>query len=381
MANKKLSEAKNAKNDEFYTQYEDIQREINAYLEYNPDVFREKTVLLPCDDPEWSNFTRFFAQNFENFGLKKLISTSYAIESKSIKEGYQLTIFEMESPQFDEDKTKTHGKIFTLTRDSNKSGAIDIDDLEWTYLEGDGDFRSDEVKSLRDEADIIITNPPFSLFREFLAWIEEANKDFLIIGNQNAITYKEVFPLIRDGRMWLGKGFNGGNAYFRPVGVKASEYANGVYDDTTGLVKFRNCCWFTNMEHMRRHEALSLMTMADNIKYSKHKEIRNIGYSRYDNYEAIEVPYTDAIPSDYSGVMGVPISFLEKYNPDQFEIIELSRYLRDGQGMSKEFVETYYAQGNTGQISEGHPDLCYYDKDGKAIVPYMRILIRKRVQE
>ena len=135
MANKKLSEAKNAKNDEFYTQYEDIQREVNAYLEYNPDVFRGKTILLPCDDPEWSNFTRFFAQNFENFGLKKIISTSYAIESRNIKEGYQLSIFEMESPQFDEDKTKTHGKIFTLTRDSNKSGVIDIDDLEWHYLE------------------------------------------------------------------------------------------------------------------------------------------------------------------------------------------------------------------------------------------------------
>ena len=181
MANAKLSEAKNAKNDEFYTQYEDIQREVNAYLEYNPDVFRGKTVLLPCDDPEWSNFTRFFAQNFENFGLKKLISTSFAHESKNFKGAYQLSLFEEEAPQFDEDKTKTHGKIFTLTRDSNKSGVIDIDDLEWQYLEGDGDFRSDEVKALRDEADIIITNPPFSLFREFVAWIVEADKDFIII--------------------------------------------------------------------------------------------------------------------------------------------------------------------------------------------------------
>ena len=214
MANKKLSEAKNTKNDEFYTQYEDIQREVNAYLEYNPDVFRGKTILLPCDDPEWSNFTRFFAQNFENFGLKKIISTSYAIESRNIKEGYQLSIFEMESPQFDEDKTKTHGKIFTLTRDSNKSGVIDIDDLEWHYLEGDGDFRSDEVKVLRDEADIIITNPPFSLFREFLSWIIETDKKFIIIGNQHAITYKEVFPLIMQNKVWLGRGFKGGAAHF-----------------------------------------------------------------------------------------------------------------------------------------------------------------------
>ena len=304
MANKKLTEAKNTKNDEFYTQYEDIQREINAYLEYNPDVFKGKTVLLPCDDPEWSNFTRFFAQNFENFGLKKLISTSFAFESKNFKEGYQLSIFEMESPQYDEDKTKTHGKIFTLTRDSNKSGVIDIDDLEWTYLEGDGDFRSDEVKALRDEADIIITNPPFSLFREFLAWIMEADKEFVIIGNMNAITYKEVFPLLMNNKVWLGNGFNAGNAYFRPASANTSEYANGVYDDKTGLVKFRNCCWFTNLDHGRRHQPLSLMTMDDNIKFSKHKEIKNSAYNRYDNYDAIEVPFTDGIPSDYNGIMG-----------------------------------------------------------------------------
>lgn len=380
MANDKLANAKKTKNDEFYTQYEDIQNEINAYIEYDPDVFRGKTVLLPCDDPEWSNFTRFFAQNFENFGLKKLISTSYAVESRSeqAQEYYQLSLFETESPQFDIDKTRTHGKIFVLTRDNNNSGNIDIDDLEWSYLEGNGDFRSDEVKVLRDEADIIVTNPPFSLFREFLAWITEANKDFLIIGNQNAITYKEVFPLIKEGRMWLGKGFSGGNAYFKPLGLRTTEYAAGVYNDDTGLVKFRNCCWFTNMDHKRRHEPLSLMTKADNIKYSKHKEVRNIGYYQYDNYDAIEVPFTDSIPKDHEGIMGVPISFLEKYNPEQFEIIDLSRYLKESRGMSQKFVDTYYAQGNTGQISAGHPDLCYYNKDGKAIVPYMRILIKVR---
>lgn len=377
MAHSNLKDAKSTKNDEFYTQYEDIQREINAYLEYNPDVFKGKTVLLPCDDPEWSNFTKFFAQNFENFGLKKLISTSYATESKKIK-FQQLTFFEENSPQFDETKTNTHGKIFTLTRDSNKSGNIDIDDLEWHYLDGDGDFRSEEVIQLRNEADIIVTNPPFSLFREFLAWIIEADKKFIIIGNMNAITYKEVFPLIRDNKIWLGNGFSGGNAYFRPIGENFANYANGVYDDKTGLVKFRNCCWFTNFEHGRRHQPLSLMTADDNIKFSKHKEIRNMGYCEYDNYNAIEVPYTDAIPSDYDGIMGVPISFLDKYCPEQFEIIELSRYLQDGQGMSQQFVDDYYAQGNTGQISAGHPDLCYYDKNGKAVVPYMRILIKPK---
>ena len=377
MAHSNLKDAKSTKNDEFYTQYEDIQREINAYLEYNPDVFKGKTVLLPCDDPEWSNFTKFFAQNFENFGLKKLICTSYATESKKIK-FQQLSFFEENSPQFDETKTNTHGKIFTLTRDSNKSGNIDIDDLEWHYLDGDGDFRSEEVIQLRNEADIIVTNPPFSLFREFLAWIIEADKKFIIIGNMNAITYKEVFPLIRDNKIWLGNGFSGGNAYFRPIGENFANYANGVYDDKTGLVKFRNCCWFTNFEHGRRHQPLSLMTADDNIKFSKHKEIRNMGYCEYDNYNAIEVPYTDAIPSDYDGIMGVPISFLDKYCPEQFEIIELSRYLQDGQGMSQQFVDDYYAQGNTGQISAGHPDLCYYDKNGKAVVPYMRILIKPK---
>ncbi|MBR3777003.1 MAG: hypothetical protein IKL02_05350, partial [Kiritimatiellae bacterium] len=175
MANKNLSQAKNAKNDEFYTQYADIQAEVNAYLDYNPDTFRDKTVLLPCDDPEWSNFTRFFAQNFQRFGLKKLISTSYAADSKNFKTVYQPTLFEEESPQFDKKKTKVRGKIFVLDHDANKNGKIDIEDLEWKYLEGDGDFRSEEVKRLRDEADIIVTNPPFSLFREFLAWILESD--------------------------------------------------------------------------------------------------------------------------------------------------------------------------------------------------------------
>lgn len=381
MAKENLIRAKAVKNDEFYTQYGDIQQEINAYLEFDPDVFRDKTVLLPCDDPEWSNFTRFFAQNFENFGLQKLVSTSYAADSKPADIPYQFTLFESGSPQFDESKTRSHGKIFTLTRDKNSSGKIDIEDLEWDYLEGDGDFRSDEIKRLRNEADIIITNPPFSLFREFLAWIIDGNKKFLIIGSQNVITYKEVFPLIKQNKMWLGVPFAGGNAYFKIPFSSAREWANGVFDETSGLVKFRNCCWFTNLDHGRRHRPLSLMTMADNIKFSRHKEIKGIGYQKYDNYDAIEIPFADAIPSDYDGVMGVPISFLDKYCPEQFEIIALSRYLTDGQGMSREFVETYYKQGNRGQIHEGHPDLCYYDPAGNAKVPYMRVLIRKRVAE
>ena len=203
MANKNLGEAKLAKNDEFYTQYTDIQKEINAYMEFNPDVFRGKTILLPCDDPEWSNFTKFFAQNFENFGLKKLISTSFAQQSKNFQTDWQPTLFETENPMFDVEKTAVCGKIFTLTHDTNKNGKVDIEDLEWEYLTGTGDFRSPEVTALRDEADIIITNPPFSLFREFVAWIIEAEKQFIIIGNMNAITYKEIFPHIKDNKMWL----------------------------------------------------------------------------------------------------------------------------------------------------------------------------------
>jgi len=287
--------------------------------------FGYKTILLPCDDPEWSNFTKFFAQNFERFGLKKLISTSFAHNSKNYNGNYQPSLFETEDPQYDEQKTVQNGKIFTLTRDKNKNGKIDVNDLEWHYLEGNGDFGSEEIKNLRDEADIIITNPPFSLFRNFLSWITEANKQFLIIGNMNAITYKEVFPLIKENKMWLGATSSGKDMVFAvPVGSEIDEKDKqkaarlGYVGDFTRL---GNSTWFTNLDHGRRHQPLPLMTMADNIKFSKHKEIKGLGYQKYDNYEAIEVPFTDAIPSDYEGVMGVPISFLDKYSPEQFEII------------------------------------------------------------
>ena len=193
MANNTLSNAKDAKRDEFYTQFSDIQREINAYIDFDKDVFRGKTILLPCDDPEWSNFTKFFAQNFETFGIKKLISTSYAHNSKKVEFDYQPTLFETIDPRFEISKSKSKGKIFTLTADENKDGKINIDDLKFDYLNGDGDFRSEEVKVLRDEADIIITNPPFSLFREFVAWLVESNKKFLILGNPNLLKCQHFF--------------------------------------------------------------------------------------------------------------------------------------------------------------------------------------------
>ena len=304
MANANLRAAWWAKNDEFYTQYQDIQKEMNAYLDYNKDVFRGKTILLPCDDPEWSNFTKFFVYNFKTFGLKKLISTSYAFDSKGI-----------EKPE----PADIHGKVFILTEDENNDNRIDINDLNWHYLEGDGDFRSDEVKKLRDEADIIITNPPFSLFREFLSWIVEAGKQFSIIGNINAITYREVFPLIKNNKIWCGRTEQCG-LWFYTINE----------DDVDAVVDGRNMkkvpvMWFTNIDYEKRNQPLSLLTMAQNLKFSRHKKLRGKeSYDHYDNYDAIEVPYTDAIPSDYDGVMGVPISFLYKYCPEQFEILGCS---------------------------------------------------------
>ena len=325
--NANLGAAKNAKNDEFYTQYADIQKEVNAYIEYNPDVFRGKTILLPCDDPEWSNFTKFFAQNFEFFGLKKLISTSYAIESKKYKTDWQPTLFETENPLYNVDKSRIKGKIFTLDHDTNNSGRIDIDDLQWNYLEGDGDFRSAEVTALRDEADIIITNPPFSLFREFLAWIMEGRKQFLIIGNINAITYKEVFSKIKNNQIWLGNGMGRWiSGFIVPDFYELYGTEARIEKDGTRIIATNNCLWITNIDHGKRHEPLLLMNMKDNIRFSRHKDIQGVGYPTYDNYDAIDVPHTDSIPIDYNGVLGAPITFLDKYCPDQYEIIGCSAY-------------------------------------------------------
>lgn len=320
MPNDNLARARRERNNEFYTQYADIEREMNAYLEFNPGAFRNMAVLLPCDDPEWSNFTKYFAQNFERLGLRKLVSTSYAPTAAAYS--LQPTLFERGSEKFDATKTLSSGKIFTLERDANGDKKIDVNDLEWAYLNGDGDFRSDEVCALRDDSDIVITNPPFSLFSDFLFWIVNAGKKFVIVGNISAVTHPEIFPLISANKMWLGNGFQGGNAYFRPLSER--EYASGVYDSETNLVKFRNVVWYTNLDHGRRHEPLILMSQEDNERFSSDRSVRELGYRMYDNYKALEVPRTDAIPSDYHGVMGVPISFLNKYNPEQFEILGIS---------------------------------------------------------
>lgn len=380
MPNSNLTEAKRTKNDEFYTQYHDIEKEISAYLEYNPDVFRGKTVLLPCDDPEWSNFTKYFAQNFERFGLKKLISTSYAEDSKTYKGYNQPTLFEINNPQFDKIKATRNGKIFTLFHDTTSDHKVNLDDLEWHYLEADGDFRSAEIKKLRDESDIIITNPPFSMFREFLAWIVDARKQFVIIGNMNAITYKEVFPLIKENRLWLGATGNGTDMVFAvPPGTEVAESDRqkaarlGYIGDYTRL---GNSCWFTNLDHGRRHQPLPLMTMTDNLRFSRHKEIKGKKtYDRYDNYDAIEVPFTDAIPSDYDGAMGVPISFLDKYCPDQFEIMGITDRDNNSGLKTREYTEEDVP--NFGDLNRRG-----VIKIGTEYIPtYARLLIRRRREE
>lgn len=365
-----LHSAKNKKSDEFYTQYSDIEAEMNAYIEYNPNVFKDKTILLPCDDPEWSNFTRYFATNFERFGLKKLISTSYA-KSSSNK---QISIFELESPIFDEEKHNTHGKLFTLTRDTNGSGRVDIDDVEFNgYLEGDGDFRSKEVTELRNESDIIITNPPFSLFRDFLAWILEGNKQFIIIGNQNAITYKEVFPLLKENKAWLGYSIHSGDRKFNvPDDYPLEASTCGVDEDGKKFIRVKGVRWFSNIDHAGRHEPLILDTMAHNLKFNQklkkklETDFGELAYPTYDNYRAIEVPMTECIPSDYNDIMGVPITFLDKYCPEQFDIV---------------------GRADANIANEEHP--CYIpgfkDKGGAPLIKgsfvYKRILIRRKEQK
>lgn len=396
MANENLRTAQAGKNDEFYTQYHDIEVEMNAYLEYNPDVFRGKTILLPCDDPEWSNFTKYFAAKFDALGLKKLISTSYAPESKKMFLGGVFSEYEQSSPQFNADKSKTNGKIFILDSDITGDGHINIDDLQWDYLDGDGDFKSDEVTALRDEADIIITNPPFSLFRNFLAWITEADKQFIIIGNINAITYKETFPLIMTDKMWMGSTIHSGDREFE-VPQEYPLNAAGWRIDESGrkFIRVKGVRWFTNIDHGRRHEPLALMSMADNLRFSRHKELRGkTAYDRYDNYDAIEVPFTDAIPADYDGVMGVPISWLDKYCPEQFEIVGLTsgrdefiarptkRYINPLQ-VNKDGSFSNGSKSNTRStiLLKEIPNDIYYtadNADGPLQIVYARILIRKK---
>lgn len=382
MANSNLISAQNAKNDEFYTQYSDIQKEIEAYLEYDADVFREKIVYCNCDDPFESNFFRYFVLNFTRLGLKRLITTSY---KPSPIANTQLGLFGDDKtimPAKGRPKVTANKFVINEVGDVDGDGAFTLKDIaaqlkanknnEWAPLEGDGDFRSAECVELLRQSDIVVTNPPFSLFREYIKQLFDYDKKFIIIGSMNAITYKEIFPLIKDDKLWLGNGFHAGNAYFTTPNAR-SDFASGVYDEKTGLVKFRNCHWFTNLDHGRRHQPLSMMTMADNLKYSKHKEIKGKAtYDTYDNYDAIEVPFTDAIPSDYDGVMGVPISFLDKYSPEQFEILGIT---------DRENIHGMRTKVYTRDDSPRYGDLNRRGaiKVGDEYVPtYARLLIRRR---
>ena len=386
MGQANLAQAKNAKNDEFYTQYHDIEKEVNAYIEYNPDVFKDKTILLPCDDPEWSNFTKYFAQNFEKLKLKKLISTSYAVESKIYKEGYQTSIFEERNPKFDRRKTRTKGKLFILIKDKTGDRKVDINDLDWQYLEGDGDFRSEEVKKLREEADIIITNPPFSLFREFLAWVLEANKKFIIIGNLNTVANKDIFPLIKNNIVWLGATcFNGGAAYFiAPKELYDSQKMSSEKHAYTENGKFywrvNGIRWYTNIEHGIRHHPMELMSEKDNLKFNTHllnklKKSYSVDYyPKYKNYDAIEVPIASGIPNDYKGEMGIPVSFMDKYCPEQFEIIGI------GIGALGKKLGITPIPEEIDESLPGHSSVwrLYIMVGEKAVVPYSRIIIKQK---
>jgi hypothetical protein len=330
-----LHKAKKSKSDEFYTQYGDIQKEIEAYLEYNPDVFRGRAVYCNCDDPFESNFFRYFALNFKRIGLKKLLTTSY---KPSPIANTQLELFGN-----DRTLTKSKGRpkitankfIINEVGDIDGDGEFSLKDValqlkknkqnEWTPLDGDGDFRSKESISLLKQSDFVITNPPFSLFREYIKQLVDYDKKFLIIGNINAISYKEVFPLIKEDKIWLGTGIGRWiSGFIVPKSYELYGTEARIDEEGNRIVATNNCLWLTNIDHGKRHQPLPLMTMNDNIKFSSHSNVKGKEYKKYDNYDAIEVPYTDAIPSDYDDVMGVPITFLDKYNPDQFEIIGAS---------------------------------------------------------
>ena len=353
-----LDAAKAAKNDEFYTQWDDIENEMQAYLEYDPDVFRDKVVLLPCDDPEASNFTRYFALNFNKLGLKKLISTSY-------------------SPC-------RNGCIYVTEQGANLNDGANLDKgcLKWDYLEGDGDFRSEEVTKLRDESDIVITNPPYSLFREFVAWLIEGDVEFAVIGNMNAVTCKEVFPLFKENRLWRGATPDNGRIkwFHIPDDAPVKSSVQRTDPDGTRWQDVGNSVWFTNIEHGRRHEPLVLMSMEDNLLYGS-KRVRSAGYPKYDNYDAIEVPETKAIPSDYDGVMGVPVSFLDKYSPEQFEIVWRSGDIEWAENEctfftppSKEQQQKHRAANETWRVQKAY----VLNDEGLAQAIYQRIFIRHR---
>lgn len=347
-SNTNLHKAKNNKKDEFYTQLSDIENELRHYK----DHFKDKVVYCNCDDPRVSNFFHYFSYNFEHLGLKKLIATCYKNQDAdlfSTNESEQAVYLE-------------------YTGDKNGNSVPDANEIGVKPLRGDGDFRSAESIELLKQANIVVTNPPFSLFREYVGQLIEYDKKFIIVGHQNAITYKDIFKLIKENKMWLGYGFKGGAGHF--INTQYENYATAS-DKRDGMIRVSGVVWFTNLDIDKRHEDLIL-----------HKKYTPEEYPTYDNYDAINVDKTKDIPVDYAGNFGVPITFLDKYNPNQFEIIgqgqgNLYREMTD-KGLNKKFVEDYYKSGGTGSIKEDHPVLGYYDKNSKPVIPYMRIIIKNK---
>ena len=372
-----LDAARAAKNDEFYTQYVDIQKEVEAYLEFDPDTFRGKVVYCNCDDPFESNFFKYFAANFNKLGLKKLITTSY--DGSPI--AGQGTLFpEYEEGNSEQLKPKALAVILDHVKDEDGDGAINLSDVELflkrnkaariSLSDSDefagGDFRGPGCVALLKDADIVVTNPPFSLFRQYIAQLVEHGKKFLIIGNTNSTTYKEIFPLIKDNKVWLGcTNFNVGMFFEVPDHWDRFHHIN----QETGrkIARVSSSCWYTNIDHGRRHQPLSLMTMAENLKFSKNLKGK-AGYDRYVNYDALEVSTYKEIPSDYDGPMGVPLTFLDKYNPEQFEI--LGSNLTVGTPISEIATKGSYAPGG--------PSFYLDNGSGTYDRVYTRIVIRHR---
>ncbi len=353
MANKNLNAAKTAKKDEFYTQMTDIERELQHYWKH----FRDKVVLCNCDDPYESNFFKYFALRFNQLGLKKLICTCY---NGSPVQGNELMI---DFGDFTEEPKKIAYKVeITEVKDLNGDGAVDLSDVQY-LLKNDknvigtlktGDFRDPECIELLKQSDIVVTNPPFSLFREYIGQLMEYEKKFLIIGNQGAIIYKEIFPSVIKNKIWLGYGFKGGAAHF----VSPYDDIATANDHREGMIRVSGVHWFTNMEIPKRNEEIDLV-----CRYSPEE------YPQYDNYNAINVNRTQDIPCDYDGIMGVPITFLDKYNPNQFEIVWQASGNTRASAPSTVLKEVGY---------KVHPE----DRGGCGVVKgkrqYSRILIRNK---
>lgn len=371
--NARLSKAKNAKNDEFYTQLVDIENELRHYKEH----FRNKTVFCNCDDPYESNFVKYFAMNFNALGLKKLIATCYATSPVMYT---QLNLFgEEEESSVIDGRKKPYVIEITEVTDKNGDGAVDLTDFELILkknkpkiLKGDGDFRSEECIEFLKEADIVVTNPPFSLFREYIAQLMAYEKKFIIIGNQNAVTYKEVFPLIKENKMWFGVSIHSGDREFRVPDNYPLQAAGYRVDETgTKFIRVKGIRWFTNLDYPQRHETL--------ILYRNYTEDE---YPTYDNYNAINVNKTAEIPCDYDGAMGVPITFLDKYNPEQFEIVGASNLPETLDGikpLGKEWIQKYRQQGGTGHYTANMKSLAF-SGNGKNKIIFSRLIIRKKEQ-